>query len=214
MSDIPNLLVDLMRNDSVPDRIVQGTVVSTQGTTSTIRLQGDTTDIAGVRSLVPVYNGDNVWVLRKGTALLIIGKQGTPRWPNIMEASGPGSGGGASLVNATGDWPVGAVLTTNHRKYFTDTQILVTLHFSGYVAAIGTMVNVGFKYNSTDVLTMPVYFNVASSHQGWSLSYRVGGLAAGLHSWTMRAKTTGTVSVDLNDWNSMVIEEIPAPQTT
>lgn len=80
----------LLRGEEVKSDsdIIQGTVVSTQSPTYTITLQGDTTTIPGVRSLVPLTANDVIWVLKKGNFLLALSHQDTG-WHNVGAAGEP-----------------------------------------------------------------------------------------------------------------------------
>lgn len=81
MSDL-GVLAGLLKesgDEKTDFEIIQAEVVSVQvaGTSITIKLRGDPTPVPGIRSMVPVVANDTIWVMRKGTFLLILNHQDT-----------------------------------------------------------------------------------------------------------------------------------------
>ncbi len=76
--DLGFLADTLVGPDKSDSDIIMGKIVSAQtGNTYTINLRGDTTAVAGVRSMVPLVANDVVWCLRKGSFILVINHQDT-----------------------------------------------------------------------------------------------------------------------------------------
>ncbi len=74
--DLGFLADTLVGPDKSDSDVIMGKIVSAQtNNTYTINLRGDTTAIAGVRSMVPLVANDVVWCLRKGSFILVVSHQ-------------------------------------------------------------------------------------------------------------------------------------------
>lgn len=209
--DLGDVAKTLLGEDKSDSDIVQGTVVSQQASNSyTVTIQGDSTNIVSIKTLTPVLPGDTVWLLKKGTFLLILARNNVPQWPNIMEYSTnvPDSVTGA----ITDDW---AGISFNFRKFYDSTQLLVSVTFTGRTSA-ETAFQIGFRIGSTDYMWSEV-INPVNWHLCYTGYLRTADHLAGLHNIKMRVGQAGsgvTISSDANDRNGIIVQEIPVPRET
>lgn len=170
MSDL-GVLAGLLKesgDEETDFEILQGEVISVQaaGTSITISLRGDSTPIPGIRSMVPVIANDTIWVLKKGTFLLVINHQDTG-WHVVGQPGEPAFQNG--WTNYGGTWR-GAVFRKT--SGIVKVQGLV-IHAAGNVApSIAFTLPAGYRPGAD------IMFAAASSN-GSELATRVDVTSAG-----------------------------------
>lgn len=109
-------------------------------------------------------------------------------------------------------WPVTDTLTATFTKRLDKTRLIVTLETSHFVTGAANDVDFGIAMDggsTTDLLR--TYMNALSDHRTVVGSIEIVGVAAGEHTFVLKAKVgtaSTTLHADTNDQVSFVIEEV------
>lgn len=112
------------------------------------------------------------------------------------------------------DWPAGDVFKTpNYTKRRLPTRLIVTMFGSCYItgAAGGLEFAVRVDGAGTDHVLKPSFINGLSEHEDVAGAVEIAGVAAGTHTFTLRARVlsaTTTLHCDTNDSLRLIIEEV------
>lgn len=126
------------------------------------------------------------------------------------EKSARSVGGHASASAVYTNFPSADVITTTFTKLSSDSLLLVDLNVSFYLTVAADVVAFGVNIDGVDTDVINGFENAIVDHTGRGAKRTFSGLAAGSHTLTLRAHTSGagTLATDLNDTQSWTVREI------
>lgn len=187
----------------------------------TVQLDGDTLPLALIPDCLcdplSLGVGDRVWTQLYGRRVVVHGAQGGGTGPSTLSNEqakrlNPTVGGNTNSVSFV-DWPNagGGPVAITHVKRLASSVIVLDVTATGWVSTVG-QVDYGVQVDGgTDHWVVRSYHNTTTDHRQWAAKLPVTGVAAGSHTWRLRARTSGvTLSFDSNDTFSLSIREVPA----